>query len=105
MLGVSFDPLALVPDDKLVVLGLVTTKTPRVETEEQLEQRITMASRVIDLERARSGGAMRLLHLGGRQPDHRRGRAAQARGDRADRGARLATRLTLPAPGSSYSET
>jgi 5-methyltetrahydropteroyltriglutamate--homocysteine methyltransferase len=51
----SFDPLALVPDDKLVVLGLVTTKTPRVETEEQLEQRITMASRVIDLERLAVG--------------------------------------------------
>jgi 5-methyltetrahydropteroyltriglutamate--homocysteine methyltransferase len=51
----SFDPLALVPDDKLVVLGLVTTKTPRVETEGQLEQRITMASRVIDLERLAVG--------------------------------------------------
>jgi len=51
----SFDPLALVPDDKLVVLGLVTTKTPRVETEEQLEQRITTASRVIDLERLALG--------------------------------------------------
>ena len=51
----SFDPLALVPDDKLVVLGLVTTKTPRVETEEQLEQRITNASRVIDRERLAVG--------------------------------------------------
>jgi 5-methyltetrahydropteroyltriglutamate--homocysteine methyltransferase len=51
----GFDPLAFVPDDKLVVLGLVTTKTPRVETEEQLEQRITTASRVIDLERLALG--------------------------------------------------
>ena len=51
----SFDALLLVPDDKLVVLGLVTTKTPRVETEEQLEQRITAASRVIDRERLALG--------------------------------------------------
>jgi 5-methyltetrahydropteroyltriglutamate--homocysteine methyltransferase len=51
----SFDPLVLVPEDKLVVLGLVTTKTPRVETEEQLEQRIAMASRVIDRDRLALG--------------------------------------------------
>ena len=51
----SFDPLVLVPEDKLVVLGLVTTKTPRVETEEQFEQRIAMASRVIDRERLALG--------------------------------------------------
>lgn len=51
----SFDPLRLVPDDKLVVLGLVTTKTPRVQTEEELEQRIAVASRVIERERLAVG--------------------------------------------------
>ena len=28
----SFEPLREVPDDKFVVLGLITTKTPRMET-------------------------------------------------------------------------
>jgi 5-methyltetrahydropteroyltriglutamate--homocysteine methyltransferase len=47
----SFDPLALVPDDTQVILGLVTTKGPRRETEEQLEARVRDAARRIDLER------------------------------------------------------
>jgi 5-methyltetrahydropteroyltriglutamate--homocysteine methyltransferase len=51
----TFDPLALVPDDKLVVLGLVTTKTPRRETEDELEARIRDAASRIDLERLALG--------------------------------------------------
>jgi 5-methyltetrahydropteroyltriglutamate--homocysteine methyltransferase len=51
----SFDPLRLVPDDKLVVLGLVTTKAPRRETVEGLEARIRQAARVVDLERLALG--------------------------------------------------
>lgn len=51
----GFEPLALVPDDKLVVLGLVTTKSPRPETEEELEARIRDAARQIDLERLAVG--------------------------------------------------
>jgi 5-methyltetrahydropteroyltriglutamate--homocysteine methyltransferase len=47
----TFDPLALVPDDKQVVLGLVTTKGPRPETEEELEARVRDAAQRIDLER------------------------------------------------------
>ena len=47
----TFDPLALVPDDKQVILGLVTTKGPRPETEEELEARVREAARRIDLER------------------------------------------------------
>ncbi len=47
----SFEPLAGVPEDKTVVLGLVTTKTPRPETPAQLEARIREASRFIPLER------------------------------------------------------
>ncbi len=47
----SFDPLRLVPDDKYVVLGLVTTKTPRVETVAELERRLEAASRWIDVDR------------------------------------------------------
>jgi len=47
----SFQPLSDIPDDKVAVLGLVTTKTPRRETEEGLEQRIREAAQYIDLER------------------------------------------------------
>jgi 5-methyltetrahydropteroyltriglutamate--homocysteine methyltransferase len=47
----TFDPLSLVPDDKQVILGLVTTKGPRPETEDELEARVRDAARRIDLER------------------------------------------------------
>lgn len=51
----SFDPLALVPEDKLVVLGLVTTKSPRRETEEELERRIRDAAEIVGIERLAVG--------------------------------------------------
>jgi 5-methyltetrahydropteroyltriglutamate--homocysteine methyltransferase len=47
----TFDPLRLVPDDKQVILGLVTTKGPRPETEDELEVRVREAATTIDLER------------------------------------------------------
>jgi 5-methyltetrahydropteroyltriglutamate--homocysteine methyltransferase len=47
----SFDALSAVPEDKTVVLGLVTTKTGRVETVEELTARIQDASRFVPLER------------------------------------------------------
>ena len=47
----GFEPLAQVPDDKIVVLGLVTTKTPRRETEEELARRVGDAARFVPLER------------------------------------------------------
>jgi 5-methyltetrahydropteroyltriglutamate--homocysteine methyltransferase len=47
----SFQPLDEVPDDKMVVLGLVTTKSPRRETVDQLEGRIREAARHVELER------------------------------------------------------
>lgn len=47
----GFEPLAEVPNGKLVVLGLVTTKTARAETAEELERRIRDASRFLPLER------------------------------------------------------
>ena len=45
----GFEPLAAVPEDKVVVLGLVTTKTPRRETVDDLAKRIEEASRFIPL--------------------------------------------------------
>lgn len=47
----DFSPLARVPEDKTVVLGLITTKTPRVETPSGVEERIREASRFVPLER------------------------------------------------------
>ena len=47
----TFDPLRLVPGDKVVVLGLVTTKTSQVEPLEQIEARLHEARSLIDAER------------------------------------------------------
>jgi 5-methyltetrahydropteroyltriglutamate--homocysteine methyltransferase len=47
----TFDPLREVPDDKMVILGLVTTKSPRQETQTELAARIEQASRFVSIER------------------------------------------------------
>jgi 5-methyltetrahydropteroyltriglutamate--homocysteine methyltransferase len=47
----TFDPLRLVPGGKVVVLGLVTTKTSRIEPLEQIKARLAEASSLIDAER------------------------------------------------------
>lgn len=47
----SFEPLKAVPDDRMVVLGLVTTKTPRRETPAELTARIKAASQFVPLDR------------------------------------------------------
>jgi 5-methyltetrahydropteroyltriglutamate--homocysteine methyltransferase len=46
----SFEPLREVPDDRMVVLGLVTTKSGRREAVEELERRTREAAAFIDLE-------------------------------------------------------
>ena len=47
----SFEPLKAIPEDKIAVLGLVTTKTPRRETLEGLTACIQEASQFVPLER------------------------------------------------------
>ena len=47
----DFEPLRDVPEDRVVVLGLVTTKRPRLEDEEHLKRRIADAARIVSLER------------------------------------------------------
>lgn len=47
----SFEPLREVPDDKMVVLGLVSTKTGRMESREELTVRIREASDFLPLDR------------------------------------------------------
>ncbi len=46
----TFDPLRFVPAGKQVVLGLVTTKRPELESKDLLKRRIDDASRFVDLE-------------------------------------------------------
>jgi 5-methyltetrahydropteroyltriglutamate--homocysteine methyltransferase len=47
----GFEPLRYMPEDRFVVLGLVTTKKPRLESAEELRQRIEEASRYVPLDR------------------------------------------------------
>jgi 5-methyltetrahydropteroyltriglutamate--homocysteine methyltransferase len=47
----SFAPLRFVPKDKVVVLGLVSTKVPELEPVEALVRRIEEAAKVVPLER------------------------------------------------------
>jgi methionine synthase II (cobalamin-independent) len=47
----SFAPLRFVPKDRVVVLGLVSTKVPKLETVDELRRRIDEAAKVVPLER------------------------------------------------------
>jgi 5-methyltetrahydropteroyltriglutamate--homocysteine methyltransferase len=47
----SFEPLAKVPDDKVVVLGLVSSKRPELESADLLVQRINEAARYVAKDR------------------------------------------------------
>ena len=47
----TFEPLRFVPKDKLVVLGLVSTKTPELEPEDLLKRRIEQAAKYVPLDR------------------------------------------------------
>ena len=47
----TFEPLRHVPDDRVVVLGLVSTKKAALESRRELEARIAEAARVVPLDR------------------------------------------------------
>jgi 5-methyltetrahydropteroyltriglutamate--homocysteine methyltransferase len=47
----TFEPLRYVPDDRVVVLGLVSSKLPRLEAPETLKARIKEATQFVPLER------------------------------------------------------
>jgi len=47
----GFEPLRAMPQDRVVVLGLVTTKKPRLESVEELRRRIDEAAKFLPLER------------------------------------------------------
>ena len=46
----GFEPLRFVPKDKTVVLGLVTSKSGRLESKDELKRRIDAVARYIDLD-------------------------------------------------------
>jgi len=46
----GFEPLRFVPKGKMIVLGLVTTKTPELEGKDMLKRRIEEAAKYVPLE-------------------------------------------------------
>ena len=46
----GFEPLRFVPKGKMVVLGLVTTKTGTLETKDEIKRRIDEAAKFVDLD-------------------------------------------------------
>ena len=52
----GFEPLRFVPPGKRVVLGLVTTKRPELESKDDLKRRIDEASRFVPLEQLALSG-------------------------------------------------
>jgi len=46
----GFEPLRFVPHDRLVVLGLITTKTPENDSKDDLKRRIDEAAKFVPLE-------------------------------------------------------
>ena len=47
----GFEPLKNVPEDRTVVLGLVTSKKPQLESKDELKKRIDEASKYVPMER------------------------------------------------------
>ena len=47
----SFEPLRFVPDGQLVVLGVMTTKTPELESKDTLKRRVEEAAKYVDIDR------------------------------------------------------
>ena len=90
----SFAPLRFVPDDKTVVLGLITTKEPELEDPGQLTVADRRGVGVHPARPARSLAAVRVRVDVAGQPGHVRGPAGEAA--TADR--RGARRLAVTAP-------
>ncbi len=74
----SFAPLRYVPKGRVVVLGLVSTKVPELETVDALKRRIEAASKFLAARPARRLAAMRLCLRRGRQSAQSRRSEAQA---------------------------
>ena len=76
----GFEPLRLVPKGKIVVLGLVTTKTGQLESKDTIKRRIDEAAKFVPLDQLGAVAAMRLRLDRGGQRAHR----GRAMGETAD---------------------
>lgn len=47
----TFEPLRFVPKDQVVVLGIMTTKTPELESKDTLKRRVDEAAKYVDIDR------------------------------------------------------
>jgi len=47
----TFEPLRYVPDDQVVVLGVMTSKTPELESKDALKRRVEEAAKYVDIDR------------------------------------------------------
>jgi 5-methyltetrahydropteroyltriglutamate--homocysteine methyltransferase len=47
----TFEPLRFVPDGQIVVLGVMTTKTPELESKDTLKRRVEEAAKYVDIDR------------------------------------------------------
>ena len=74
----SFEPLRLVPRNKTVVLGLVTTKEAKLESQDELRRRIDEAARYRSARKSGAESAVRLRIGGGGQSAIDRRSVAQA---------------------------
>ncbi len=83
----DFAPLRFMPKDKGVVLGMVSSKTPQLESLDLLKRRAEEAARVRRCGTARAQPSMRLRQHHGRQPGDRGRRARETEAVRR-RGAR-----------------
>ncbi len=90
----GFEPLRFLPKGKMVVLGLVTTKSGKLESKDELKRRIDAGGEICAARSALPVAAMRLrLHRRG-QPAHHRRAICQARADRRDRARGLGDRMS-----------
>jgi len=46
----GFEPLRFIPPDKMVVLGLITSKTPELENKDDIKRRIDEATKYLDID-------------------------------------------------------
>ena len=85
----TFEPLRFVPDDKVVVLGLITTKEPDLEDPDLLKRRIEEASRTRSPRSPRPQPPVWVRVDVARQPRHVRRPAGEAGAPGAGRPRRL----------------
>ena len=90
----GYEPIRFVPPGPIVAMGLVSSKTPELESEDDLLRRLDAASRYLGARPARDLDPVRLRLGDGGQRGRRGDPVAQARARRARGRSRLATMTT-----------